>query len=118
MKDGKLYVHGLQDCVVSAQEPLLRLWGEYICGDDKKKDIAKFKSQHYMWEMKTTDFVATFDTDIDRGNDETTLFRGGTPSKLIDFFSDLEGKGKVNIKIECHKLEEEQSEVQGVCHHV
>ena len=56
VKDDKLYVHGLQDCVVSAQEPPLRLWGEYICGDDKKREITKFKfeSQHYMWEMKMT----------------------------------------------------------------
>ena len=38
VKDGTLYVHGLQDCVVSALAPILRLWGEYICGADKKRE--------------------------------------------------------------------------------
>ena len=33
---------------------------------------------------------------------------------MADFLVDLEGKGKVNIKIECHKLEDSQAEVQGL----
>ena len=116
VKDGKLYVHGLQDCMVSALATILRLWGEYICGADKKREIVKFKSEHYMWEMKTTDFVAMFDAEGgDKANsDDTTLFKGGKPSSLADFLVDLEGKGKVNIKIECHKLEDQQTEVQGI----
>ena len=80
VKHGKLYVHGLHDCVVSGTQPLLLLWGEYIFGKDKKKEITKFKSQHYMWEMNSPDFVATFDTGGDKGNDDTTLSKNGKPN--------------------------------------
>ena len=47
-----------------------------------------------MWEMKTPDFVATFDASGDKGNDDAALFKDGKPSTLTEFLVDLKAKAR------------------------
>ena len=104
VKDGKLWVHGLQDCVVSANQFCVKFWGEYLCGSEKKKDIAKFRKDNYMWEVSNYDFVAAFGTQ--KGPKQITEFKNYRPSKLSEFMAHLEDKGRVNVTMECHEIKE------------
>ena len=60
INDGKVWAHGLQDCIVSALKPTVKFWGEYLCGSERKKDIAKHRKDNYMWEVTSFDFIAAF----------------------------------------------------------
>ena len=55
IKDGKLWVHALEDCVVSAPKPICKFWGN--CVGSEKKKVAKYNDQNYMLEMNSLDFV-------------------------------------------------------------
>ena len=103
-KEGKLWAHALEDCIVSAQKPIVKFWGEYLCGTEKKKDIARFKNDNYMWEIKSSDFVGAYGWQKSK---EVQPFREHMPCKLTDFMAFLEEKGRVNFGIECHTKREE-----------
>ena len=55
IKDGKLWVHALEDCVVSACQPTCEFWGKYLCRSEKSR--APSTSRNYMRDMKSLDFV-------------------------------------------------------------
>jgi len=103
IKDGKLWAHALQDCIVSAARPVVKFWGEYLCGAERKKDITKFQKDHYMWEVKSFDFVAAFGSQQGKKVEE---FKNYCPSKLSEFMAHLEDNGRVNITMECHDIKE------------
>lgn len=103
IKDGKLWVHALADCIVSAGQPIIKFWGEYLCGSEKKKDIVKFRHSNYMWEVNSYDFEAAFGTQKGK---QVTEFKNYRPSKLSEFIAHLEDKGRVNITMECHEIKE------------
>lgn len=111
IKDGKLYAYAVDDCLISSKLPVLRFWGEFLCGTEKKKEILKFKANHYMWEMTSMDFVASFS--IQTKGQEPKGYKSFSPAPLSDFMAHLEDLGKVNTRVECHTLKEVTSEVQG-----
>ena len=110
-KGGVLYAHALEDCVVSSKLPVLRLWGEYYCGTEKKKDIVKFKANHFMWEMTSLDYEASFC--IQKKGQDPEPYKKCSPTTLSDFVAHLEDQGKINFRIECHNLKEVTKEAEG-----
>ena len=110
VKDGCLYVHALQDCIVSAQQPLVNIWGEYLCGSDKKKDIAKHKAKHYMWEVNSMDLTATFET---LGKGQVTPFENSDIATFSKFHEHLEEMGHVSVNVTAHELKEVSNDVDG-----
>ena len=59
IKDGKLWAHALEDCVVSACKPLCEVLGQVpVCVGEK--EITNHKNQNYMWEVNLLDFVGDF----------------------------------------------------------
>ena len=103
IKDGRLWVHALQDCIISAQQPIVKFWGEYLCGSDKKKDIAKHQNGNYMWEVNSYDFIAAFGKQQNKNIEE---YKNYLPCKLSEFMAHLEDNGRVNISLECHAINE------------
>ena len=103
VKDGKLWAYAVDDCVISAQKFCVKFWGEYLCGTERKKDIAKFKNENYMWEVKNFDFEAAFGSQKGKSVDEYKNYR---PSKLSEFMAHLEDKGKAKVTMECHEIKE------------
>ena len=104
IKDGKLRCHALEDCIISSRKPICKFWGEYLCGTERKKDIAKHKNQNYMWEMNSLDFLGAFSWQ--KNPKEIEPFKDHRPCKLSEFMTHLEDKGRVNFRIECHDLAE------------
>ena len=103
VKEGKLWAYAVEDCVISAVKPCVKFWGEYLCGSERKKDIAKFKNEHYMWEVNSYDFVGAFGFQKGKAVEEYKHYR---PSKLSEFMAHLEDKGRVNVSMECHSIKE------------
>ena len=103
IKDGKLWAHALQDCIVSALKPTVKFWGEYLCGSERKKDIAKHRKDNYMWEVTSFDFIAAFGSQKGKQVEEYKDYR---PCKLSEFMAHLEDKGRVNVTVECHHIKE------------
>ena len=114
VKDGRLWGHALDDCIISSQGPVVKFWGEYLCGSDKKKEIAKNQHENYMWEVNSYDFIAAFGKQQGK---KITEYKDYLPCKLSEFMAHLEDSGRVNINVECHDIKEitEQaaSSVQG-----
>merc|ERR1712039_1144758 len=101
VKEGKLWAYAVEDCVISAEAPCVKFWGEYLCGAEKKKEIAKFKQGNYMWEVNSYDFFAAFGEKKGKSHEEYKKYR---PCKLSEFMAYLEDKGRVNISMECHRI--------------
>ena len=112
IKDGKLWTYAHEDCIISNRKPICKFWGEYICGSDRKKDIAKHKAENYMWCVDNMDFLGVFA--CQKGKAETNIFNNHSPSKLSDFMRHLEDQGKAKFNIECHELQEITQQGQDV----
>ena len=104
VKDGKLWAHAVEDCVISAQKPCVKFWGEYLCGTERKKDIAKYKNTNYMWEVNSYDFIAAFGSQS-KGK-SVQEYKHYRPSKLSEFMAHLEDKGRAKVSMECHDIKE------------
>jgi hypothetical protein len=104
VKDGKLYVLGVQDCIVSANKPVTSVWGEFLCGSENAKDIAKHKAKQYLWDMKDSKFEAACSINLAKSGDEP--FQGHKPCTLETFIKHLEDQNFHNFSIECHNLKE------------
>ena len=57
-----MWAHALQDCVISTKNTMCEILGEYLCGSETKKDIAKHNKETYVWELSDFDFIAAFGT--------------------------------------------------------
>ena len=110
IKDGRLDLHALQDCIVSAQKPLVRIWGEFLCGTEKKQDIVRHKAKHFMWEMNSMDYLGVYATS-NKGYE--TPFEDFEITTFDKFQAHLEEKGTVSFRVECHDLKEVSTEVDG-----
>jgi hypothetical protein len=110
-KGGILYAHALDDCIVSSKLPVFRLWGEYYCGAEKKRDIMKFKAHHFMWDMASLDYEASFS--IQKKGQDLEPYKQFSPATLSDFVAHLEDQGKINFRIECHNLKEVTKDAAG-----
>lgn len=102
-----LYLHALNDCVVSAQSPVCHFWGRYLCGSTDKKDIAKFQNQLLAWQMDSTDFQACFSVEDDSGKEGLKQFPEH-PQPLIAFMRHLEEHSLVGVNIEVHEVKYSQ----------
>ena len=105
VKDGKLWAYANEDCIISDEKHCVKFWGEYLCGEDRKKEIAKFKNNNYMWEMDSYGFVAAFGEQKEKGKN-VVEYKDYRPSKLSEFMAHLEDKGRVNVTVECHDIKE------------
>ena len=89
VKGADLFLHGLSDCIVSAQTPIAHFWGRYLCGSTDKKDIAKFQGQILPWQMSDKDFEACFAVEDESNSVELASFPSH-PQPLIAFLRHLE----------------------------
>jgi hypothetical protein len=110
-KGGVLYAHALEDCVVSSKLPILWLWGKYYCGMENNKYITKFRTNHFIWEMASLDYEASFSTQK-KGQDPEP-YNKFSPAPLSDFVAHLEDQGAINFCIACHNLKEITTEAEG-----
>ena len=106
IKDGQLWAHALEDCLISTRQPCVKFWGEYLCGQDKKKDIAKHQHNNYMWEVTSYDFIAAFGK---QKNKKVEEYKNYLPCKFSEFMAHLEENGRVNVSLECHDIKETTS---------
>ena len=102
-KDGRLWAYAKDDCILPDNKPLAKFWGEYLCGSENKKIIAKNKNANYMWEVDSYDFEGAFGYVKNKSVEE---FKDYRPSKLSDFMAYLEEKGKAKVSLECHDIKE------------
>ena len=106
VKDGKLYVLAHEDCIVSDASPLVFFWGEYLCGQEKKKDIARSKGKGFHYAITSMDFLASFT--LTRASDKGAASSFPLkPSKLGRFLYHLEEENFSGFSVECHTLTEE-----------
>lgn len=103
VKPPHLYLHALNDCIVSAQTPVCHFWGRYLCGSTDKKDIAKFQDQILPWQMDNTDFQACFSVEDASGKEGLKDFPEDA-QPLIAFLRHLEGHSLVGVNIEVHEV--------------
>ena len=103
INDGKLWVHALEDCVVSARKPVCKFWGEHLCGSEKKNEITKHKHNTYMWETNSLDFVGVFSW---QKKHDQEPYKDHRPCKLSEFMMHLEDQHTMTFRIECHDLTE------------
>lgn len=110
IKDGKLWLYAMQDQVVLTQEPLMQIWGEYMCGTENKKDIARFKSKSIEWNMTSMEYRASFS--IVQDNQKARPFPV-QPMQLGQFLYFLEEENFSGFGIECHSLAEGKDQGPG-----
>ena len=103
VKGADLFLHGLSDCIVSAQTPIAHFWGRYLCGSTDKKDIAKFQGQILPWQMSDKDFEACFAVEDESNSVELASFPSH-PQPLIAFLRHLEENSVVGVNIEVHEV--------------
>ena len=60
VKDGRMWGYAKDDCIISDVKPLVKFWGEYLCGSENQKIIAKNKKANYMWEIDSSDFEGAY----------------------------------------------------------
>ena len=102
VKDGMLFVHGLQDGVVRSGQPLCGMWGRFLCGDGDKEVIAKNRSNLHQWAMNSVQFEAIFSISASQSQ-KLEAFKS-TPSTLQSFLTHLEANNVAGFTVEVHEL--------------
>lgn len=110
IKDGILWLHAHVDQIIPATEPLMLLWGEYMCGAEKSKEMARSKTKSIPWNMTSATYRAAFSVlgpgpGPSSGADSALTFPSA-PTTLGKFLYFLEEKNYSGFSIECHKLED------------
>ena len=102
VKDKKLYLHAVEDCIVSTALPLCQLWGEFVTGSSpqEKKTIVKNKSSMMPIEVKSTSYEGHWSMVTKKGSQAFKT----KPTSLLHFLEHLEDEGFASFTFECHKL--------------
>jgi hypothetical protein len=105
IKDGSLYLHGLEDGIVSGHRSLLSFWGRYLTSNDKK-DISKNPNKLLPWKMESMDFQASFSVDATGSPkpSDALLSFNAAPASLEAFLKHLEENYITGVSVEVHEL--------------
>ncbi len=101
VKGSELWVHGLADGIVSARQPLVQMWGEFVTGASaaEKRTIAKFKSKMQPVVLTSVESVAHFSLSTKKQDKFRTA-----PCCAKEFLTTLEELGFAGFTMECHNL--------------
>ena len=111
VKDGSLYLLGVEDGVVTAKDALACFWGRYLCDSTDKKDIAKNKDK-LPWKMTDTNYVASFTIATEKNPKADLVSFPASPQSLAAFLHHLhhlEKNSVANQTVEMHELTYSQS---------
>ena len=108
IKDGSLYLLGVEDGVVTAKDALACFWGRYLCDSTDKKDIAKNKDK-LPWKMTDTNYVASFTIATEKNPKADLVSFPASPQSLAAFLHHLEKNSVANQTVEMQELTYSQS---------
>ena len=108
IKDGRLYLLGVEDGVVTAKDALACFWGRYLCDSNDKRDIAKNKDK-LPWKMTDTNYVASFTIATEKNPKADLVSFPASPQSLAAFLHHLEKNSVANQTVEMHELTYSQS---------
>ena len=103
VKGKDLWVHALDDVVLSGRQPLCQMWGEFVTGStpSEKKAIAKNKSKMFPVLLTSVESEAYFSMDVKKAVPEFSQ----AASKLSAFLLHLEENGFAAFTVEIHQLQ-------------
>ena len=101
---GELYLHALEDGIVSAKKPLFQTFGEYHTGDAEIEKATKRKALLYSWTMGSADDEAMWG----HPSSWDPPFRK-SPATFRQFVDYLAEQNVVTFDVACHEVSGEDA---------